>query len=129
MIIFIVGCLVSSVFDIKKKIIPNFIIYPAFILGILENIFIWHLYMSIVYSIIQGVLFAFFAFNKIFGFGDAKLGFLLGGIQTNFFMLLISILLELFLSGIFALCFIKKSEKVPIAPILFIGALLTRLLI
>ncbi len=137
--------LVSSVFDIKKKKIPNFITFPAIFLGLILT----GIGMSaneLLFRILGITVLFVLSTLRFLGMGDIKLIMAiiaLRGIKTAFAVLacglILSIIVWIIRRGIFALKLIQqtlnslmqgsfyithKEEKAPFAPYAFAAYLL-----
>ncbi len=131
-----------AVIDFKTFLIPDILIFPATIITLIFQSlnFFFDIYNNlkslIFYNIISAfVIFLFFFFLYFFskgeamGFGDAKLGFLIG-IFLPFPLNISAIMLSFILGGFFGIILLslKKANRktqIPFGPFMSIGAIIT----
>jgi|WetSurMetagenome_2_1015567.scaffolds.fasta_scaffold189655_1 leader peptidase (prepilin peptidase) / N-methyltransferase len=130
--LYILVLIILAVFDLKRGIIPNKIVYPAIILTILLNIFSSEI--GIVMSLIGGFSLAAFLFItslvlKNMGMGDVKLALLIG-LMTGFPEGIIALFSGIFIGGLAAIFLVvtrlkKRKDTMPYGPFLVGGAVFT----
>lgn len=119
---FILIAIIISAIDIKKSIIPDSVILPAFVVLLLLKYFLQMLSLYDLYSVvlILGVFLIPLALNMAFGGGDLRFGAfcaLFVGLEGVGYFVLLSALLHLIL------LLIMKKKSFPFAPAMSLGAL------
>ena len=137
--IFSIILITIFIYDLKYYIIPDKVLFPGIILGIIalifKSIYIWSLEFIITHAFSIFLVFGFFLFlylvskGKWIGAGDVKFGILLGlilpwpqGLVMLFFSFVIGAIIGIIL---LALKKKKRKEKVPMGTFLVIGTFIT----
>ena len=138
---FIISCflIVIFVYDLKHYIIPDKVIYPAilftFIYGVFYSYFILHslsFMLNIGAAALGAATFFFliywFSKGKWLGFGDIKLGFLMG-LYLGFPKILVALFFSFFIGAVIGLVLVAQDKKtlksrVPFGPFLVLGTLI-----
>ena len=129
--------LIASFFDIRKRIIPNWLIFISFLAGVIavvvislkDNNFV-NFAQGLICVFVNLIIFGFLARKKFIGFGDVKLlcltSFLLGIFSLNLviFALILTAIFNLII-WLFIKIFKLKITELPFAPILSTGILVT----
>ena len=140
-LLFICAIILVTIFiyDLKYYIIPNKVLFPGIILGIIilifKSIYTWSLELAITHAFSIFIVFGFFLVlyllskGKWIGAGDVKFGILLGLIlpwQQSLIMLFFTYVIGAIV-GIILLISKKKKlkEKVPMGTFLVIGTFIS----
>jgi len=98
-LVFICFLVVVAVYDFKHYLILDKVVFPAFVLSLIWNVYTGHLVSGLLGSaLVAGFFGAQYIFSKgrWIGFGDVKLGLFLGslfGVKLSLIMLLLAYLL------------------------------------
>lgn len=142
-LVFVVGFMALAVYDLRWMLLPNRIIYPLLGLALVQQLVAVIFYGQGVHYLLQvwlsiligGGMFAFIYFvskGKWIGFGDVRLGTLLGLLLGAPELALLMIFTSSILGTIFVIPLLlagkaKQSTKLPYGPLLIVGAIITRL--
>ncbi|MEE8413137.1 MAG: A24 family peptidase [Dehalococcoidales bacterium] len=132
--LFTVILIYLAIYDLKKGIIPNRVVYPSIIISLILSILspVTNALLSLLSGIVLAVLLLVAGLlQKKMGLGDVKLAFLIG-IMTGLPGGIIALFSGIFLGGlaaIFLLLFKLKGRKdeMPFAPFLAMGAIIVLL--
>lgn len=133
LIIFLVFSITASVIDIRYKIIPDWIVFPGIVLlAALRIILFGNILSTVAINIITGpvfFLFVYFITHGKLGVGDIKYSALLGifiGLPGLFIAVgLASVMGLIFAVTALATGTFHLTTKIPFAPFLTFGSLLT----
>ena len=142
-LVFVVGLMALAVYDLRWMLLPNRIIYPLLGLAIVQQLvavifygqglhYLLQVWMSI---LIGGGMFALIYFvskGKWIGFGDVRLGTLLGLLLGAPDLAMLMIFVSSILGTILVIPLLltgkaKYSTKLPYGPLLIVGAVIVRL--
>ncbi|MCX6740273.1 MAG: prepilin peptidase [Candidatus Parcubacteria bacterium] len=102
------------IFDLKYLTILDAILWPALIISFIVNIYLGYQWQGLVFASLVGGGFFYIQHlasrGKWIGFGDVKLGFVLG-IMLGLEYLIITLLMAYILGGLFALGLIITKKK------------------
>lgn len=142
-LVFVIGFMALAVYDLRWLILPNRIIYPLLGLAVLQHLVavifykqgIGHLLQVWWGLVVGGGLFALIYFvsrGKWIGFGDVRLGALLGLLLGSPDLALLTIFISSILGTILVIPLLitgkaKQSSKLPYGPLLIAGAVIARL--
>ena len=141
-IVFVWACVVVSlliiifVYDWKHKIIPDSVVYPLIVLGVIALLWQWIFIPGFLVgaALVGGVLVTlpffclwFFSKGRLLGFGDVKLALALAWILGATYAIA-GFIVSFWIGGLFGLFVLALSRKyklkseIPFAPFLILGA-------
>jgi leader peptidase (prepilin peptidase) / N-methyltransferase len=142
-LVFLVGLVALTVYDIKWMLLPDKVVYPLMVLALIQTAVLLFLVSSPT-DLLADAAFSFLVGGGIFyalfhvsdgrwiGGGDVKLGALLGLILIDWQLMLFTIFTASLLGTAFSLPLmatkrLKKTSKIPFGPFLIAGAIIARL--
>jgi len=142
-VIFLVGFIALSIYDIRWTILPNRIIYPLIGLAIVQlliGLIFFKTGTTAIFSAIFGILFSGGLFYALYTFsdgrwiggGDVKLGFLIGIIIGGPINSILVLIIASFLGTFYSVPLlvsgkVTRSSKIPFGPFLIIAAVIMEL--
>jgi leader peptidase (prepilin peptidase) / N-methyltransferase len=142
-LVFLVGFIALSVYDLRWFVLPNRIVYPLILLALLQlliilaffhggfNAFIGAFWGALIAS---GIFYLLFQISKgqWIGGGDVKLGALLGILVGGPFASILLLFVASASGTLLSLPFLltgqaKRNTKLPFGPLLIVGAIVARL--
>lgn len=134
-LLFFIGVLIFlALYDLKYRIIPNRVVYPAIIITLTLSLLSPE--VSVMMTLVSGgalallLLIPALLLNKL-GMGDVKLAFLIG-LMTGFPEGIIALFGGIFLGGLAAIFLVllrlkNREDEMPYAPFLAVGAIIVLL--